>query len=151
MLGQRLDGECPGLERSQSAGLIAQLLLAIDPEIARVARLEILLCLGQESGNHADLRGQVLLRLGIERETIVVELDLGVGDRTFARGHIAAGRPNVDIERGIARPGTEHPQVEVEPVHLGLHQLVVVLLFNGPRLGINCVEPLSAIGAGPQP
>ena len=77
MLGQRVDGQCPGLERSQSAGLIAQLLLAIYPEVAGVALLEILFCLGQEGGNHADFRSQILLRPGVERKTIVVELDSG--------------------------------------------------------------------------
>ena len=38
------------------------------------------------------------------------------------------------IERRIARPRLEHAHVEVEPVHLGAHELIVDLLLDRPAL-----------------
>ena len=58
--------ELVGAERSQRAGLIAELLLAIHPEIVRVAGLEILLCLGQQGGIMPIFAVNVSLRLGID-------------------------------------------------------------------------------------
>ena len=54
---------------------------------------------------------------------------------------VALVRIDRDVKRGIARPGTEHPVVEIEPVHLRAHEVPVDPLGHRPGRRVDLPEP----------
>ena len=95
----------------------------------------------QKRWDGAQLGGQ--LRFGLRREGKGVgpQLDQRVVSRPLVRRGIALIGPDRCIEGGVARPGLEHADVEVESVHLGPHQVVVDLVPYRPATRVDRGQP----------
>src|SRR6202000_1981657 len=98
-----------GGKKSESTGLVAQLLPAIYPEIAGIAVFQVLARLQQERRDRAELLSQILLCGRRQGEMVGIELDFGIDVRRLAQRHVRAGRPYAHIKGRIASPRAQDP------------------------------------------
>lgn len=115
------------------------------PQIAPGAE-EIRFRLVEQCGDDSNARlnrRRILIR---EREAITPQLHGAIRKRTFTRGLIAFVWEHGDVERRVVRPPLENPMIEVEPVHLGAHDVVVRLLVDWPPAGIDRRQSLLVRG-----
>ena len=109
------------LEIGQVGDLPAHRSDAGRPEVARVAG-QVLARLGEEGGDRSQLAREPRFVLRRQRKGVRPELDQSVRVRSLVRRRVALLRPDRGVEGGIAGPGLEDAQVEVEPVHLGAQE-----------------------------
>ena len=112
-----------------------------EPEIPRVRGGEVPLRLFEERRDRPDPRGEFGGRGGRERVSPGPEVDPAVDHRALVGRDIALGGKDRHIERRVSRPRAPHPVVEVEPVHLGPHQVPVHLVPDAPAVRRERLEP----------
>ena len=134
------------------AGLTGEVADAGQPEIAGVGVGKVHTGLFQQRRDGADA-GREFRRIRV-RERVVVGpgIDPAVDHGAFMGRDVALRQEHDHVEGRIARPGTAHAVVEVEPVHLRAHQVPVDLFGDGPTLGGQGVQaqlPLRELGLLP--
>ena len=67
-------------------------------------------------------------------------LDCAVCVWALSRWLVAPIQEDSHIKSGVVCPRSEHAMVEIEPVHLGPHDMPINLLVDGPAAGINSGE-----------
>jgi hypothetical protein len=123
--------------RVEIGDLLLHGLDAAVPQIAGIAR-EVAAGLREQRRDGAQLRGEFSLTLRVERKLVLPHFDGRVIRRPLMRGRVALRSPDRHVVRRVAHPRLQHAHVEVEAVHLGAHDLIVNLLRNGPRAGLDC-------------
>ena len=124
----------------QVAALIPDVADAGNPQIPGVAG-EIALCLPHERRNHLEVADHPLFLGGRQREVVGPQLQHRVVRRAFVRRHIALVGPDRLVVGRVANPWHQHAVIEIEAVHLGVHQVPVNLLCDGPAGGVDRIEP----------
>ena len=131
----------PLTEGGQIRGLVPEIAEAGQPEIPGVRSREVLLRLRQEAGDGPDPRRQFTGVGRGQRIVIGPKINEPVDHRPLVGGHIALGGEDRDVEARVPGPWPPNPVIEVEPVHLGTHQMPVDLLGDRPALGRERIQP----------
>ena len=96
------------------------------------------------------MRAVELRRVGVRQRIVVGPgIDPPVNHGALVGRDVALRQEHDHVEGGIARPGTAHAVVEVEPVHLRPHQMPVDLFRDRPALGgegVQAQPPLREFG-----
>ena len=74
------------------------------------------------------------------------EIDVRLGRRSFVRGNVAHLRENGGVEVWVALPGLEDVKEEIEAVHFGFDDAIVVLLLGRPAAGFDGFEARAKSG-----
>ncbi len=126
-----LERSAAGLDGIERPALPADVADAGDPQVARVAG-QVLARLLHQRRDDRQVGDQPLLFLWAQRKIVGPQLGHGVVRRPFVRGNVALVGPDRLVERGVARPRAQHPQVEVVAVHLRADEVPVDLQLDRP-------------------
>lgn len=101
---------------------------------------------GKKPGDRTEQLGQPGVVGARKRVGELIEIDVGLGERAFVRRDVAHVGEHRLVKPRVARPWLEHPQEEIEAVHLGFDETVVAALRRAPAAGADGGEAAAELG-----
>ena len=139
-------------QRLEYDGLFFEYAHGAHPQIVRRTAGEVYASLFQQWRYRAQRRRKARRFLARERangvqhgarpDAILPEANDPVDGGTFFRRRIALFGAHRGVVGRIARPGLQHRQVKLHPVHFGAHQMVIHLFGDRPPTGVDGLESL---------